>query len=136
MKIAFVTPGYDPRDMRRGSGTFYYMAQELERQGCELHYVGPIVIKDPLPTRFFRLLTRWIWKGKYLTYLDPWVASARSKVVASRLAGIDIDLILTNDHGISAGNLMHKPVVIFTDVMIPFSRNDGFNRPFASLNHI
>ena len=117
--IAFVTPGYDPRDIRRGSGTFFHLAQELERQGCKLHWVGPLLIKDPVPTRFFRMITQHFFKARYLTFLDPWVAHARCRELARQLSHTEHDLILTNDHGIAAGNVLDKPVVVYTDVMLP-----------------
>jgi len=64
------------------------------------------------------MITRRVYKGRYLTYLDPWVARARCKVLSKQLAGVEYGCILTNDHGIAAENVTGKPVVIFTDVML------------------
>jgi len=125
LTIAFVTPGYDPRDIQRGSGTFYHLAKELEHQGCKVHWVGPLIVPDPLFTRIFRVITRRLHKGRYQSYLDPWVARARSRFLARILRGLDFDFIMTNDHGIVAENATGKPVVIYTDVMFsPVDNNE------------
>jgi glycosyltransferase involved in cell wall biosynthesis len=122
LKIAFVTPGYSPDDVTRGSGTFYYLANELRRQGCVVSGIGPLSVPDPLPTRFLRGFTRKILKSRYLTYLDPWVAASRANLLAAPLNSMDYDILLTNDHGIAAAAKTGKPVVLYTDVMLPEGR--------------
>lgn len=121
MKIAFVTPYYDPRDIRRGSGTFYYMSRELERQGCQLTYYGPVVFPEPAVVRPLRAFAKRIQKGRYLTYLDPKVARALGKELSRQLGGQYFDLVLTNDPGVAAGLDVPFPVVYYSDVMLPAS---------------
>jgi hypothetical protein len=72
MKIAFVTI-YDLRDIRRGSGTFYSLAKEMERQGHVVHYVGPFeAIGFPVLTRAFKCLA--VASGKrYRSWEDPFI---------------------------------------------------------------
>ena len=121
LKIAFVTPYYDPRDIRRGSGTFYYMSRELERQGCQLRYFGPVAFQEPVVVRPLRAWAKRVQKGRYMTYLDPAVASALGKALAAELRGLDVDLVLTNDPGVAAGLDVPFPVVYYSDVMLPAS---------------
>lgn len=119
IKIAFVTPGYDPQDMRRGSGTFYYLSKEIMQKGFGLFPIGPLDVQDPIWTRNLRFFTNKVLKRRYLTYLDPWIARARGILLGDYLASIDYDVILTNDHGIAAEVDTEKPVVLYTDVMLP-----------------
>ena len=121
LKIAFVTPYYDPRDIRRGSGTFYYMSRELERQGCQLKYFGPIQYSDPFSTRVLRFITKRILGKRYKTYLDPAVAKVLGRELNQELDRVSVDLVLTNDPGVAAGLQIEMPVVYYSDVMISAS---------------
>lgn len=121
MKIAFVTPYYNPQDIKRGSGTFYYMSHELERQGCEISYIGPLTFQTPFLTRFLRAFTKRVQKRRYITYLDPSVAKELGKELKIQLLKLSVDLILTNDPGVVAGLDVELPVVYYSDVMLPAS---------------
>ncbi|HKZ43642.1 MAG TPA: glycosyltransferase family 4 protein [Anaerolineales bacterium] len=134
MKIAFVTPYYDPRNIRRGSGTFYTMGREMERQGCSIEYIGPLTITEPFSTRLFRAVTRRILNGQYKTYLDPAMARSVGKAFDQVLSNLDADLVLTNDPGIVAGMRSELPVVYYSDVILPFTITAGSVRENASLS--
>lgn len=121
LKIAFVTPYYDPRDIRRWSGTFYYMSRELERQGCQLSYFGPVAFREPAVVRPLRAFAKRLQKGRYMTYLDPAVARALGKELSAQLGGQSFDLVLTNDPGVAGGLDVVFPVVYYSDVMLPAS---------------
>lgn len=121
MKIAFVSV-FDSQDVRRGSGTFYHLCRELERQGHVVHNVGPLPVQDePFVTRFLRWLTKRVLKGRYITYLDPFVARRRGRMTSRLLENIDADVILTSDYGIAYGLVTSCPVVIYTDAMLPIT---------------
>jgi len=122
MKLAFVTPYYNPRDVRRGSGTFAYMSSELERQGCEVVFIGPLAVKPPLQTRFLRFLAKKVQKKRFVTYLDPCMALSVGKALSVQLKGTVVDLILTNDPGVVAGLRTDIPVVYYSYVMLPSSQ--------------
>ena len=125
MKIAFVSV-FDPQDVRRGSGTFYHLCRELESQGHIVHYVGPLSVQDePLVTRFLRWLTKSVLHGRYITYLDPFIACKRGRMASRLLENIDIDIILTSDYGIAYGMATSHPVVIYTDAMLPVNYQRG-----------
>ncbi len=122
MKIAFVTPYYNPKDVRRGSGTFYYMSRELEHQGCQMEYYGPIPAEAPLQTRALRFLAKRIQKKRFLTYLDPGMSAAVGNSLEVKLANSSADLLLTNDPGVVAGLDAALPMVYYSDVMLPASK--------------
>ena len=116
MKLAFATL-YNPRDIRRGSGTFYHLSREIEKQGHEVHYIGPVNFEFPVSSRIMRSLHTRIGK-RYLTFLDPFVGKNTGRQVSDALKNSDVDLLLTNDFAIAAFTETDLPVVIYTDAMI------------------
>ncbi|NBC30452.1 MAG: glycosyltransferase, partial [Spirochaetes bacterium] len=118
MKIAFATI-YDARDVRRGSGTYYHMAQELERQGHTVHYVGPLDPDFPRATRLIRAFSKRILKKRYRSYQDPFIARRLGQEVERRLKGLDYDVLLTNDYAIAGYTRVDRPVVLWTDAIFP-----------------
>lgn len=117
MSIAFVTPRYEGADVQRGSGTFYYMSQEIERQGHKVHYIGPVNYDLPLISRISRSL-HYRAKKQYALFLDPFAGKRTGRAVTKKLAGLDVDLLITNDCTVAAYVDTPVPVVLYTDVMI------------------
>ncbi|NDJ36903.1 MAG: glycosyltransferase family 4 protein [Chloroflexi bacterium] len=115
MRIAFATL-YDSRDIRRGSGTFYYLAQTLEQQGHRLHRIGPVDFDYPPLSRMLRALHTRISR-RYVTFLDPWVGRRTGAQVGAQLPA-GIDLLLTNDYAVAAYTPARCPVVLYTDAML------------------
>ena len=60
MKLGFAAP-FDVRDVRKRSGTPYYMTQYMEREGIELAYLSPLKTNIPLDFKLKRF-----WKKKDL----------------------------------------------------------------------
>lgn len=125
MKIAFVTI-YDPKDIRRGSGTFYHMSQEIRRQGHEIHYIGPVDVKLPIVTRMVRSVGHRL-RRRYKTYLDPFIGIQRGAKVTQTLISRDFDILITNDYGIAGNVKVTKPIVLYTDVMLPLNYPEGIH---------
>jgi glycosyltransferase involved in cell wall biosynthesis len=117
MKIAFVTIG-DTRDIKRGSGTPYYVWQELLRQGHAVSLVGTLNIKPPLLTRFFNWLSKHMGK-KYRSYSDPFMGRALGREAGRRLKNVDADFILTNDYCLAGYTPTQKPIILYTDAYFP-----------------
>jgi glycosyltransferase involved in cell wall biosynthesis len=116
MNLAFAAIS-DLTDVRRGSGTFYNLAQEIERQGHTVTRIGPFTFEVPLTARLINAVHRRLGK-RHPLFLDPFVGKRTGIQVAQRLAGVDYDVLLTNDMAIGAFTPTSKPVVIYTDVMI------------------
>jgi glycosyltransferase involved in cell wall biosynthesis len=133
MKIAFATL-YDTRDIKRGSGTFYYMSREIESQGHTVHYIGPIDFKYPLVSRVLRAVHRRMGK-RYLTFLDPFVGRLTGQEAARRLANLDYDILITNDFAIAAFTDIDRPIVIYTDAMITKDYSER-NYPHSRLANV
>ncbi len=136
MKIAFVTPYYNPQDIKRGSGTFYYMSHELERQGCEISYIGPLTFQTPFLTHLLRAFVKRVQKRRYITYLDPSVANELGKELKTQLLKLSVNLILTNDPGLVAGLNVELPVVYYSDVMLPASPKANVLRELVAYRQV
>lgn len=116
LRIAYANL-FDARDVRRGSGTWYFLGQELERQGHRVHFLEPGEVRLPLPTRFLKGLSRRQGLG-YRTFQDPFFARRLGQSLGRRLAGLDYDFLLTSDYSLAAYCPTQRPVVLYTDSMI------------------
>jgi glycosyltransferase involved in cell wall biosynthesis len=116
MKLAIASI-HDLNDVRRGSGTFHYMIEELERQGHSVIRLGPFQFEVPICTRVIGALHRWQGR-RHVVFLDPFVGKRTGIQVFRRLAGLDYDILLTKDLSMAAFTPTCKPVVVYTDVMI------------------
>jgi glycosyltransferase involved in cell wall biosynthesis len=133
LRIAFATVS-DSKDIRCGSGTFYSLAQEIERQRHTLLRVGPIELRRPIITRVVHMLHRWIGR-RHPIFLDPFVGALAGRDVARQLAAQDYDVFLTNDMCIAAFTETAKPKVLYTDVMLTADYSEG-RLPHSRLNRM
>jgi len=130
MHLAFATL-YDPRDPRRGSGTFYFMSRELERQGHRVDYVGPVDFSRlPLVSRLLRRTARLLGK-RYRSFQDVFVARRIGEEVGRRLRGSEADVLLTNDYSIAGYARCRLPVALYTDTIFP-RRYGGVKHPWLT----
>lgn len=132
IKIAFATIG-DVRDVRRGSGTPYYLWQELKRQGCIVHLIGPLNIDTPLSTRFFKYVSAKSGK-RYISYRDPFVGKVIARKVDQALTELDYEILLTNDYCIAGYTQSKKPVVLYTDSFFPHNYAENIHPWLANLS--
>ena len=108
---------HDLDDISRGSGTFYNLTHELERQGHAVARIGPFSLDVPLASRLIKAIHRRLGK-RHPLFLDPFVGARTGVQVAGELNGVDCDLMLTKDMCMAAFTPTRKPVVIYTDLMI------------------
>jgi glycosyltransferase involved in cell wall biosynthesis len=119
MKIAFATL-YDPRDVRRGSGSYYFMSREIERQGHDVSYVGPVDWTPPLLTRAMKKLADRMGR-RFRSFQDLFAVKEIARAVTVSLRSIDYDVLLTNDYGIAAHAESDTtvPTILYTDAIFP-----------------
>jgi glycosyltransferase involved in cell wall biosynthesis len=134
MKIAFATIG-DTRDIRRGSGTPYYLWQELLRQGHTVHLVGPLQVETPFLTRFFKSMSNHLSK-RYLSYRDPFMGRTLGQAAGRILNGLDVDLVLTNDYCLAGYTPTEKPIVLYSDSFFPRKYEENVHPWFAGLSGV
>ncbi len=112
------------------------MSRELERQGCQLRYFGPVAFKEPAVVRPLRAFAKRVQKGRFMTYLDPAVARALGQELSVQLEGQSFDLVLTNDPGVVAGLDVPFPVVYYSDVMLPASSRGNDLRGLVAYRNV
>ncbi len=103
--------------MRRGSGTFYNLAQELERQSHIVTRLGPFPLEVPFVARVVNAVHRRLRK-RHPLFLDPFVGGRTGRLVSRQLQGLDYDFLLTNDMAIAAFTVSGRPIVLYTDVIV------------------
>lgn len=116
MKIAFVTT-FDPRDVRRGSGTFYHMSREIARQGHAVHHVGPLTYRVPPLSKLIAVAHRRLGR-RHALFLDPWVGRELGRQVTAQLASAEYEALITNDVAVAGYTRTARPIALYTDVMI------------------
>ncbi len=117
MHIVFATL-YDPRDARRGSGTYFFLSRELERQGHRVERLGPVDYSHPpFISRVLYRLARLVGK-RHRFFQDIFVARRIGAWVDARLSHSQADVLLTNDYAI-AGFCRRLPVALYTDHVFP-----------------
>jgi glycosyltransferase involved in cell wall biosynthesis len=119
MKVGFAAL-YDARDINRGSGTFYHLTCEIERQGHEVTYFSADLKPNPLATRLFRFASRTMGK-KYRTFQDPFMARRIGKKLSHLMKANQCDILLTNDYGMAGYVETNKPIFLYTDAVFPFN---------------
>ncbi len=118
MRIAFATL-YDPRDPLRGSGTFFFMSRELERQGHRVQYLGPVDYSHPpLVSRLLKRLALLAGK-RYRSFQDVFVARRIGAWIDAHLQTSEAEVLLTNDYAIAGFSTCSCPVVLYTDSVFP-----------------
>ena len=115
MKIAYVAP-YDPSSIKSwGGGCSYFMAQELQQQGDEIAFVGP------LEERFKRLFAlKWRYykyfeKKDYLLHRVPFITQQMAMDAAKKLAAIQAEVIVGTLTLPFAYLNCKQPIVFWTD---------------------
>lgn len=111
IKIAFLT-AFDLQDIQSWSwgGTFYYMAQALQKHCGEVSYIGPIHCWEQSAARIIRKGSRLLLKKNFASYHNFLVAKKYAKVAAQRLAGGAFDVIFTP---------VGEPEIAFLETDIP-----------------
>ena len=134
VRIAYVTE-YDASQVRHWSGTGYYMAEALRRQGLTVELVGPL--RMPLRT-FFRLkrqVYRFCLRQSHLPNREPLVLRSYARQVATRLQGLAVDVVFSPSPISIAYLDCPQPIVFWHDATFA-GLHDFYPRYSLSLIHI
>jgi glycosyltransferase involved in cell wall biosynthesis len=94
IRIAYLTMR-DPKDRRTWSGTYYYMAQALQKHCGEVFYVGPIdASKQKLVGRIFNRGSRLFFRKGFMYHHCFLVARQYARVASQRLRERSFDVII------------------------------------------
>lgn len=132
LKLAFANL-FDNADVRRGSGTWFYFARELEHQGHTVYRLNLGDVPIPWPTRLLASLYRRTGR-RYFSHLDPFVGRRLGILLAHRLGQLDFDVLLTTDYAIASYAPMDRPLVIYTDSILPLKPQERINPHLQGLS--
>ncbi len=123
MKIAFLT-SFDPRDRRSWSGTFYHMAQALQKHCGDVSYIGPIHTVEEFGGKILNKSLQFLIKKRYPYYISFLLAQKYAKVAAQRLARRSFDLIIA-PAGVTTTAFLKTdiPIVLVEDATLALLHN-------------
>ena len=124
MKIAFATL-FDLNDINRGSGTYHTICEKLIDKGHLVHKIQPVNLEFPFLTKFFRFISKIIFRMRYRSYQDPFIARVIGNEVRQLIQDLDYDILLTNDYSIAGYTKTDKPIILWTDAVFPYNYSEN-----------
>ena len=84
MKIAYISI-YDSNDIHSWSGSAYYIAQSLIKQGFEIERICPLKIKNKFLFKLYKAFQVYILKKNYHIDREPLVVKYFAKQAQKKL---------------------------------------------------
>ena len=114
MRIAFVTT-YDARDPTVWAGSTYNMAKALERQGVELHYIGPLRERRRVFNKAIQVAFQALRRRDFQRDREPAVLDGYARQVEAQLRDADVDLVFSPGSVPIAHLKTELPIVFWSD---------------------
>jgi len=114
MKVAYVTE-YDATDIRKWSGSGYYICQSLKNQAISLDCIGSLKEKYALFFKGKQFLYRYLLQKRYWRDRDPFILKHYAQQVASKLSETKPDIIFSPGTVPIAYLECEQPIVFWTD---------------------
>lgn len=130
MKLAYVTT-HDASDIRKWSGSVYYMPRSLQKQGILVDYIDSLKEKNELIFKGKQLLYSSLFKKNYSRHREPFVLKNYAQQVAKKLAKLNPDLVFSEGTAPIAYLECEQPVVFWTDAT--FAGMIGFYPGFSNV---
>ena len=124
IKIAYLTMR-DPKDRRTWSGTYYHMAQALQKHCGEVTYIGPLdASKEKLVGRILNKASQLLLKKNFMYHHSILAARRYAKVASQKLAGQSFDVIIA-PAGETAIAFLHTdtPIILLEDATYGLLQN-------------
>jgi glycosyltransferase involved in cell wall biosynthesis len=115
MRLAYVT-AYNPLDIKKWSGTGYYIGQSLKNQSIPLEYVGPL--QDRFVFGVMRKCKRHyyeLFRKKYLRDPEPIILKSYANQVKRKLSQTNTDIVFSATTNPIAYFECKQPVVFWAD---------------------
>jgi len=138
MKIAYVST-FDARLVQSWSGTGYIIAKELERQGVDISYVGPLSEKNGLFYKAKQLFYREILKKRHIRQAEPAILHHNALQISEQISIINPDIILSIWAYPIAFLECKQPIVFIADATFPLMHdyyNEYTNLSTTTINNI
>ncbi|MBV9962983.1 MAG: glycosyltransferase family 4 protein [Parafilimonas sp.] len=129
MRIAYLAIN-DPLDKRSWSGTTYYIAKTLQRNGNDVDFFGPLVLPKWLDKtlRALAKLNRILFRKEYITKYSLLLSWYSAKQFNKKLKAKSYDCICAPAAAPELGFLKTKlPVIYITDATFQLMRNYAYN---------
>ncbi|HEX5154989.1 MAG TPA: glycosyltransferase family 4 protein [Parafilimonas sp.] len=129
MKIAYLALN-DPLDKRSWSGTTYYIARALQKNGNDVDFLGPIKLPKWLDKvlRAMAKTTRIIFRKEYITKYSLLLSWYSSRQFNKKLKGKTYDCICAPAASAELGFLKTKfPVIYITDATFELVSNYDYS---------
>jgi glycosyltransferase involved in cell wall biosynthesis len=114
MKVAYVTE-YDATDIRKWSGTGYYIAKSLETQGVSLERLGSLKEKHALLFKGKQFFYRYLIRKRYWRDREPVILEHYAQQVLSQLSRLNSNVVLSPGTVPIAHLECEQPIVVWTD---------------------
>jgi glycosyltransferase involved in cell wall biosynthesis len=114
MKVAYVTE-YDAADIKKWSGTGYYIAQSLQNQDISLDCLGPLEEKYALFFKGKQFFYRYLVKKRYWRDREPFILKHYAQQINNQLSILNSDIVLSPGTVPIAYLETEKPIVFWTD---------------------
>ena len=114
MRIAFVTT-YDARDPSIWAGSTYNMAKALERQGIDLHYIGPLRERRRVLNKAIQVAWQTLRGRDFQRDREPVVLDGYARQVEAALRGANVDLVFSPGSVPIAHLETDLPIVFWSD---------------------
>src|SRR5919108_5774210 len=122
VRVGYVTT-YDSTDVGNWSGLGYFVRRALERAGCVMHPLGPLVRPRLLTVEAKRVLHRYGRRGTYLPERDPRTGCAYAAQVQEMIKAAKVDLLLSPGTIPIAYLDTPLPIVFWTDATFAAMRD-------------
>lgn len=130
MNFAFLT-SQDPHNKRTWSGTYYYMAQALIRQGIDVTFLGPTT-QNVLPLALFNQFSQAVFNKRYDYRHSPVLAKKYAKAFSKKLSCKSFDFIFAPGAATEIAFLETDiPIIYSSDVT--FSLAQGYYPEYSNL---
>jgi glycosyltransferase involved in cell wall biosynthesis len=114
MKVAYVTE-YDATDIKKWSGTGYYIAQSLQTQDISLDCLGPLNEKYALLFKGKQFLYRYLARKRYWRDREPLILKHYAQQVANKLSQSNPNIVFSPGTVPISHLECEQPIVFWTD---------------------
>ena len=132
LRIAVLT-ALDAQDRRSWSGTFYSIAQSLQKHCGDVSFIGPMhAYRAMIPGKVAHCGTRLLWRKNVAYHHSLAVSRRYARIAQERLARQDVDVIVALSGATEIAFLQtHVPVVLVEDANFGVLRE--YHQQFSSL---
>ena len=132
MKVAFVSR-HDALDIKKWSGTVYYIYRSLQNQGIPVDLIDSLKEKNALLFKAKQLSYSYLFRKRYLRDREPFILKQYARQITSKLSRLNPDIIFSEGTVPIAYLNCDRPIVFWTDATFAGILELGFYPEFSNL---